>query len=184
LPVLALAALACGGSEPTPTLFVIPSLTPMPDQTQPEPTLTLEPTPELNETAASLLDAMTYLEDSYYRHSLVGDTATNIQQLLGLAIDDPSWLDDENWHATLQDYVDTLHRVYEEHSAITPPPEYQEAHDTFSSAFADCAEGGDLMIQGINDNLNPDTLNQAMALITSCNEKTMLGNSMMEELNQ
>jgi hypothetical protein len=127
---------------------------------------------------------MAYLEEVNYWHSLAGDTATNIQQLLDLAIDDPSWLDDENWHATLQDYVDTFHRIHEEHDAITPPPEFQEAHDIFSSAFADCAAGGDLMIQGIDDNLNVETLNQGIELITSCNEKTMQGSAMMEELNQ
>jgi hypothetical protein len=188
LPVLALAALACGGSEPTPTLFVIPSLTPMPDQAQPEPTTTPEPTPELSgtavvETAVFDLYELAYINQTNDRLYLLIDTRNNMQDLIALAVDDQEWLDDPNWHATLQDYVDTLHRIQDEHDDSVPPQGFQGAHDMLSAGYADCAAAGDLTIEGVGD-LEGGALDAAGELFSSCDDKLEMGDSMIDELTQ
>jgi len=189
LVVLTITALACGSdAAPTPTLFVIPSLTPTPAQPQPELTTTPEPTPELSgtavvETAVFSLYELAYINQAYDRLNLLIDTRNDMQALMALAVEDQEWLDDPNWVATMQDYVDTLHRIQEEHDASVPPQGFQEAHDMLSAGFADCSAAGDLTIPAVVG-LDEDLMSQAMELLTSCDEKLTQGDSMLDELNR
>jgi hypothetical protein len=173
----------CSGSvqlaDPTPTLFVLPTL-PIPSAT-PRPTRlptdTPTPDPALTATAEVIatLSALATAEVDYFDAVTASiETAaaaeSDFKFQLELLEIDATLLNDPGWLADLDAAVAAYQAATATVMQLSPPTTLLTIHTTYTDALRACSDAYALVAQGARSQ-DVDTLNEALNLVNRCNAR-------------